>query len=96
MNKNPHIGSSFDDFLKEEGIFDEVNAVAIKRVISWQVQQEMESKQWTKKVLAERMDTSRSAVDRMLDPENTSVTLKTLDRTASVLGKRLKIELVDA
>ena len=96
MNSNPHIGSSFDDFLKEEGIFDEVNAVAIKRVISWQIQQEMESKQWTKKTLAEQMHTSRSAVARMLDPQNTSVTLKTLDRTASVFGKRLKIELVDA
>jgi antitoxin HicB len=77
-NSNPYIGSSFDDFLDEENLLAEANEIAIKRVIAWQLQQEIESKQMTKTGLAKAMGTSRAAVDRLLDPDNTSVTLNTL------------------
>jgi antitoxin HicB len=91
---NKHIGSSFDDFLKEEGSLVETEAVALKRVISFQLEQEMQRAGLSKTELASRMDTSRSAVDRLLDPENHAVTLRTLERAAGVLGKRLKLELI--
>ncbi|WP_102126958.1 helix-turn-helix domain-containing protein [Deinococcus planocerae] len=89
-----HIGSSFDDFLAEDGILAEVEAVAVKRVIAFQLEQEMKRSGLTKTELASRMETSRSAVDRLLDPENHAVTLRTLERAAVVLGKRLRLELV--
>jgi antitoxin HicB len=95
-NSNPHIGSSFDDFLAEESLLAEANEVAIKRVIAWQLQQEIERKNLTKTSVAEAMGTSRAAVDRLLDPTNTSVTLNTLSKAANLLGKRIKIELVEA
>jgi antitoxin HicB len=91
---NKHIGSSFDDFLEEEGSLVETEAVALKRVISFQLEQEMQRAGLSKTELASRMDTSRSAVDRLLDPENHAVTLRTLERAAGVLGKRLKLELI--
>jgi antitoxin HicB len=91
---NPHIGSAFDDCLEEE-LLAEAHEVAIKRVIAWQIQQEITSKKMTKTSVAKAMGTSRAAVDRLLDPENTSVTLNTLGRAASILGKRIKIELVE-
>jgi antitoxin HicB len=94
MINNLHIGSSFDDFLEEEGILTETTAVAIKRVIAWQLQKEMEEKHLSKAAMALEMQTSRAALDRLLDPTNVSVTLKTLDRAA--LDKRLRFELVDA
>jgi antitoxin HicB len=90
-----HIGSAFDDCLAEE-LLTEANEIAIKRVIAWQIQQEITAKKMTKTSVAKAMGTSRAAVDRLLDPENTSVTLNTLGRAASVLGKRIKIELVEA
>jgi antitoxin HicB len=93
--KHPHIGSSFDDFLAEEGILERVNARAQKRVIAWQLSQAMDAKQLTKTEMSERMGTSRTAVDRLLDPSNGSVTLLTLEKAASAVGKRLRIELVD-
>ncbi|MGB7521323.1 MAG: helix-turn-helix transcriptional regulator [Spirulinaceae cyanobacterium] len=96
MTKNIHIGSSFDEFLEEEGILSEVTAVALKRVIAWQITQEMNKRGMSKTQMAEAMSTSRSSLDRLLNPNNTSVTLKTIDRAASILGKRLQIELVDA
>ncbi|MEB3337259.1 MAG: helix-turn-helix transcriptional regulator [Leptolyngbyaceae bacterium] len=96
VDSNPFIGSSLDDFLAEDGILAEVNAVALKRVLAWQVQQAMTEKNLTKTEMAEAMHTSRSALDRLLDPNNTSVTLNTIDRAASALGKRLRLELVDA
>jgi antitoxin HicB len=96
MKNNPYIGSSFDDFLDEENLLTQVNEIAIKRVIAWQLQQEIETKQMTKTGVAKAMGTSRAAVDRLLDPDNTSVTLNTLDRAAKVLGKRIKIELVES
>jgi antitoxin HicB len=95
-NSNHHIGSSFDDFLEEENLLTEANEIAIKRVIAWQLQQEIESKHLTKTSVAEAMGTSRAAVDRLLDPNNTSITLNTLSKAASILGKRIKIELVEA
>lgn len=97
MNRNnPHLGSSFDDFLNEENLLTAANEIAIKRVIAWQLKQEIESKHMTKAGMARAMGTSRAAVDRLLDPDNTSVTLNTLDRAAKVLGKSIKIELVEA
>jgi antitoxin HicB len=96
MNNNPHIGSSFDDFLDEENLLVEANEIAIKRVIAWQLQQEIESKHMTKTDVARAMGTSRAAVDRLLDPNNTSVTLNTLSKAARILGKKIEIDLVEA
>jgi antitoxin HicB len=95
MNQN-HIGSSLDDFLIEEGILTEVTTIAIKRVLAWQIAQIMEAKGLTKTDMAKSMHTSRAAFERLLDPENTSVTLKTMDKAAQAIGKRLKIDLVDS
>ena len=92
--KKQHIGSNFDDFLAEEGILAEVEAVAVKRVIAYEIEQLMTAQNLTKTAMAERMNTSRSALNRLLDPENPSVTLQTMERAAAVLGKRLQIELV--
>lgn len=92
---NRHLGSSFDDFLREEGIFEEVEAQAIKRVIVWQIEQAIEVQGLTRTQVAELMSTSRAQVNRLLDPENTSVTLHTMQRVAAVLGKRLQISLED-
>nr|WP_176704664.1 helix-turn-helix transcriptional regulator [Candidatus Magnetococcus massalia]CRH08270.1 conserved protein of unknown function [Candidatus Magnetococcus massalia]CRH08337.1 conserved protein of unknown function [Candidatus Magnetococcus massalia] len=91
---NPHIGSDFDDFLEEEGLLAEAEAVAIKRVIAFQVGQMMEKQHISKSELARRMNTSRSAVDRLLDPENRSITLQTMEGAALAMGARLKVELV--
>ena len=87
-----HIGSSFDDFLEEEGILAETEAVAVKRVIAYQVSQIMEKQQISKAAMARQMKTSRSALERLLDPQNTSITLQTLERAAHAIGKRLRIE----
>ena len=88
------IGYSFDDFLKEEGIYEEVTARAIKRVIARQLDALMQSEGLTKSELARRMDTSRAQLDRLLDPENQSVTLGTLARAAQAVGRQLRFELV--
>lgn len=90
--KNPHVGSSFDDFLAEEGMLADVEAVAIKRVIAFQISQLMEDEGVSKTEMARRMKTSRSALERLLDPKNDSVTLQTLEHAAQALGKRLRIE----
>lgn len=92
---NPHIGSAFDDFLEEEGIKEEVTAIAQKRVIAWQLKQAMLEKHLSQEAMAEKMNTSRPSVHRLLDPENTSVTLKSLRRAADAVGKELRVELVD-
>jgi len=89
---NKHIGSSFDDFLEEDGILAETEAIAIKRVIAYQVSQLMKSKKLSKVAMAQQMNTSRSALDRLLDPQNTSITLQTLEHAAHAIGKRLRIE----
>jgi antitoxin HicB len=91
--KNTHLGSSFDDFLREEGMLADVTATAIKRVIAFQIHEEMKQRGLSKTDMARRMNTSRSSVDRLLNPENGSVTLQTLERAASALGKKLVIEL---
>ncbi len=91
--KNKHLGSSFDNFLEEEGLWADTEAVAIKRVIAYQIEMEMKRAKLSKSALAERMHTSRSALDRLLDPSNVSVTLQTLERVALALGKNLKIEM---
>jgi predicted XRE-type DNA-binding protein len=88
-----HIGADFDDFLRDEGILDEAEAVATKRVIAYQLTQEMERASISQAELARRMKTSRSSVERLLDPTNPSVTLVTLERAASAVGKRLKVQL---
>lgn len=90
---NKHIGSDFDDFLEEEGLLAEVEATAVKRVIAFQIEQMMREKQLSKTALARLMRTSRSAVNRLLDPNNPSVTLTTLEGAALALGKRLTISL---
>jgi DNA-binding Xre family transcriptional regulator len=95
-NKNPHAGSDFDDFLKEEGIFAEVEARALKRALALSVQDLMAKKKLTKTSMAVRMSTSRAAVNRLLDGTNTSVTLGTLNKAAKALGKKVRIELVSA
>jgi len=92
--KNKSIGSSFDDFLVEEGISEEVEAGAIKKIIAYQLQEAIEKEKLTKTALARRLETSRAAVDRILDPENESITLLTLKKAANVLGKKLRLELV--
>jgi antitoxin HicB len=91
-----HNGSSFDSFLEEEGIRDEVDAVAIKRVIAWQLAEAMKLRNITKKTMAQRLGTSRSQLDRLLDPENSSVHLATIAKAARAVGKRLRVEMVDA
>lgn len=88
------IGSSFDDFLKEDGIYEEVTARAIKRVIARQLDALMQNEGLTKSELARRMDTSRAQLDRLLDPENESVTLGTLARAAIAVGRQLRFELI--
>ena len=89
-------GSSFDDFLEEEGYRDEVESAAIKRVLAWQFEREMTRQQKTKSAMAAELKTSRSQLDRLLDPQNTAVSLDTLTRAAHVLGKRLVLEIRDA
>jgi DNA-binding Xre family transcriptional regulator len=92
MNKK-NIGSKFDDFLKEENLFEEVQAAAVKRMIAYQIAEEMKRNKLTKTEMASRMKTSRAALERLLDPDNASITLITLERAASALGKKLKVEL---
>ena len=91
--KNRHIGSGLDEFLKDEGLLEEVEAVAIKRVIAFQIEEMMREQNLTKSAMAERMHTSRAALNRLIDPENVSVTLQTLHKAANALGKRIRIEL---
>jgi antitoxin HicB len=93
MMKAENIGSNFDDFLLEEGLLDEANAVAIKRVIAWQIYKEMKAQNITKSAMAKKMRTSRAALNRLLDETDTSLTLTTLSRAATVLGKKFRIEL---
>ncbi len=94
MSNNLHTGSSFDDFLKEEDLYEECTAAAIKRVLAWQIEQEMQRQNITKSAMAERMHTSRSQLDRLLDPDTTGVSLEMMQRAATVVGRELKIELV--
>ncbi|HYW06865.1 MAG TPA: hypothetical protein VE913_07915 [Longimicrobium sp.] len=91
---NPHIGSSFESFLDEKGIRHKVELLAQKRVLAWQLAQAMEQNGISKVVMAERMHTSRTQVDRLLDPNNNKVQLDTLQRAARAVGRTLRFELV--
>ena len=91
--KNKHIGSSFDDFLEEEGLLAEAEALAVKRAIAFQIDQLMEEHELSKTAMAKKMQTSRSALDRLLDPQNSSITLQTMERAALALGKKLTVAL---
>ncbi len=90
-----HCGSSFDSFLEEEGIREETETVAIKRVLAWQLEQAMKKQHKTKQAMARALHTSRSQLDRLLDPENVSVSLETITRAAKALGKRVVIRITD-
>jgi DNA-binding Xre family transcriptional regulator len=93
---NRHIGSSFDDFLQEEAMLETATAVPLKRVIAWQIAEEMKNQNLTKTELAKRMHTSRAALNRLLDEADPSLTLTTLASAASALGKKVNIELAAA
>jgi antitoxin HicB len=92
--KKRNIGSSFDSWLREERIYEEVSATAIKRVVARQVEAAMQEKGITKAEMARRMRTSRAALDRLLDPENDGITLTTLQKAAIVVGREIRLELV--
>jgi antitoxin HicB len=94
MLNEQHLGSSLDDFLAEEGLLAEAEAVAWKRVLVFQIAQLMREQNLTKAEIARRMQTSRASVDRLLDPENESATLITLEKAALALGKRLQVAIV--
>jgi antitoxin HicB len=93
-SKNPHIGSSFESWLDETGLREEVTTAAIKAVIAHQLAEEMRSKRITKKRMAELMQTSRAQLDRLLDPNNGSATIESLQRAARIVGRQLRLELV--
>ncbi len=92
--KRKNIGSTFDSWLREEGLYEKVSATSIKRVVARQVEAAMQQKGLTKVEMARRMRTSRSALDRLLDPENDAITLTTLQKAAAVVGRQVRLELV--
>lgn len=92
--KNPHVGSSFESWLEDTGIREEVTAAAIKAVIARQLANEMKKKKITKQRMAELMKTSRAQVDRLLDPDNGSATIESLQRAAKIVGRELRLQLV--
>jgi antitoxin HicB len=92
--KKKNIGGSFDDWLREEGLYEEATAVAIKRVLARQISQEMADQNLSKTDMAKRMHTSRAALDRLLDPENDAITLNTLFKAATAVGRQIHFELV--
>lgn len=94
MKLQQGIGSSFDDFLQEEGMLGKAEAVAFKRVIAFQLEETMAKEHITKTEMAKRMKTSRSAIDRLLDPLNTSITLATIESAVAAMGKRLQIQVI--
>ncbi len=91
--QNKHIGSSFDDFLKENNLLDECEASAVKRVLAWQFEQAMQEMKISKTELARRMHTSRAGIDRLLNPDNPSITLQTMEKAARAINRRLIFEL---
>lgn len=93
MSTNKHKGTKFESFLEEEGLLDDTEAVAIKRVIAFELKKSMEKKHVSKTDMASKMHTSRSALDRLLDPSNTSITLNSLVKAAHFLGKKLRVTL---
>ena len=91
--RNPHTGSNFDDFLQQENLFEEVHAKALKRALAGQIEDGMESANLTKMAMAEKMATSRSQLDRVLDPDNLSIQLDTLIKAARAVGKVVEIRI---
>ena len=96
MAKSPHRGSSLDDFLAAEGVLEEFQAQAIKEVIAWQLSEAMIEQKITKAELGRRMRTSRTQIDRILDPKAENVTIETLQRAAAIVGRKVRLELVAA
>lgn len=94
--RNKHLGSSFDEFLQSEGLYEEVTALAWKRVLSWEVTEAMKKEGISKSEMAKRMGTSRSQLERLLDPKNPNILLETVQKAAAAVGKRLTIGLTDA
>ena len=94
MAKNRHRGSTLDDFLAREDVLAEFQAKAIKEVIAWQLAEAMRERKLSKSGLAKQMGTSRTQVDRMLDPDDGNVTIETLQRAAAIVGRRVQLELV--
>jgi DNA-binding Xre family transcriptional regulator len=94
MKSNPHIGSTLEDFLKEEGIFEDATNHAVKRILAWQVEKAMQEQRITKVEMARRMGTSRAHLDKLLDPENDKVQLDTVQRAAAAIGRQVRLELV--
>lgn len=94
MAKNKHRGSSLNDFLASEGVLEEFQARAVKEVVAWQLGEAMRAQNLTKKALADKMKTSRSQIDRLLDPAAGNVTIETLQRAANLLGRKVSIQLV--
>ena len=93
VKSNPHTGSRFDDFLKEEGTYDEVQARALKRALAEQIGEDMQAASLTKTAMASKMSTSRSQLDRVLDPDNLSIQLDTLIKAARAVGKVVEIRI---
>ena len=93
ITDNPHLGSSFEDFLTEEGIREEATVHAVKRVLAWQIEEAMKAQGITKVEMAKRMGTSRAHLDRLLDPDNDKVQLDTVQRAATAVGRKLRVEL---
>ena len=96
MRRNSRIGSDFDDFLREEGVLEEVQAAAVKRALAAQLEESMQEAQLTKTAMARRMRTTRAQLDRLLNPKNPSATLGTIVKAARAVGKKLKISLEKA
>jgi predicted XRE-type DNA-binding protein len=94
MRDNPHIGSSLEDFLKEEGLYEDATNHAVKRVLAWQVEKAIQEAGITKAEMARRMGTSRAHLDRLLDPENDKVQLDTVQRAAAAVGRQVSLVLV--
>ena len=94
--KFDHSGSAFESFLEEEGVLAETEAVALKRVIAWQIEQAMAAKKITKNIMAKRLSTSRTQIDRLLDPSHVGVSIETIARAAKAVGKRVSFQILDA
>ena len=95
MTRNKRRGSTLDDFLSQEGVLEEFQARAIKEVVAWQLAEAMRERKLSKNQLAKQMHTSRTQVDRVLDPEAGNVTIETLQRAAALVGRRVRVELVE-
>jgi len=95
MTASKHMGQTFDQFLQEDGIYEEVQLMALKKTISQQIKMLMNKKHLKKTEMAQRMGTSRSSLDRLLNDESSNITLNTINKAALILGKRVDISLVD-